>query len=551
MPAEIRSLRWRRFIAKYVTYLEIFAYAMVVIVGTALIVAWTYRVDVTADSKDGNLKALEHDIKAANECVVLRLPVPDKAKVKKGQVVAEVCTDPEYVKSHQAMERLKAALETLKPAEPAESESNQEGENGETGQGQAASPTVSPAHAVLIKKLEAELAAWDAANTPEGEAVTATADGMLWLGSCTTGTVCAADKTLFGIRDFNVLQVAVTFEAANAHACRPGLPGFVEINAEQSYETLVRLNTDDSWVPFVGSRLSQFTTVADEEIRDTITKSVKNRLLLDADKAKTDDFPLPAKTFSNITVRVSADLGKGALPAGKAPTTTALRSQDFRTVRHDAVCIKGKHLADIKLLNVDVGAAAPKYVKPKKKGPKAEGGAATATATVQTASAKSGGAGTGTASGAAATTTAAAEVDSAPDTRTPMEKIQDLLRRELFDRPIEAGGDKFHVTGDPDRVVVNVKLTAEMGEEDWDLEKKPKGYAKDELPDVDERSDDEGSGEVKLQKRKFSGTLQLVDPDPHLKAEVERLARDGKALKVKAKLVVRRTPFAMMLFRKH
>ena len=122
MPAEIKSLRWRRFVAKYVTYLEIFAYFMVVLVGTALTVAWTYKVDVTADSKDGDLKALEHDIKAAKECVVIRLPIPDKEKVEKGQVVAEVCTDPEYIKSHQAMDRLKAALETLKPPEPEESE---------------------------------------------------------------------------------------------------------------------------------------------------------------------------------------------------------------------------------------------------------------------------------------------------------------------------------------------------------------------------------------------------------------------------------------------
>ena len=46
MPTEIRSLRWRRFIAKYVTYLEVFAYFMVVLVGTGLIVAWTYKVEV-------------------------------------------------------------------------------------------------------------------------------------------------------------------------------------------------------------------------------------------------------------------------------------------------------------------------------------------------------------------------------------------------------------------------------------------------------------------------------------------------------------------------
>ena len=53
MPARIKSLRWRRFIAKYITYLEIFAYMMVVLVGGGVITAWCYHVDVTAESKEG------------------------------------------------------------------------------------------------------------------------------------------------------------------------------------------------------------------------------------------------------------------------------------------------------------------------------------------------------------------------------------------------------------------------------------------------------------------------------------------------------------------
>ena len=499
MPPEIKSLRWRRFVAKYVTYLEILAYALVFIVGTALIVAWTYEVDVTADSKDGTLNAHEHVIKLDSECVVIRLPVADKTDVKRGDLVAEVCTDPDFVKRYRAMEGVRKALDGLK--------------------GMATSPTAAP----LIERFESDLAAWDEAEKPAYQAVTATATGTLWLGACTTGTAYAAEKKMFGIRDFNVLEVTLTFEAANAFACRPGLSGYIEVNAEQADESLVRLSTDDvPWVPFVGSRLSQFTAVADEEIREVVSKAVKGRLLLDRDKAKTDDFPLPAKDLKEIVVRVSADPIEGDPPTGKATTTTALRSHDFRAAEVDAVCIKGKHQADVTLFDVDVGAAATKYVKPEVEEPEEDE------------------AGTDDPGSAAE-----------PDARPPMEQIRDLVHKGLFNRTILSGEARLHVTGELEGMVVNVKLAAELQEEEWDLDLHPKGYALEDLPDVGERSADDGTKQVKFTKRKFVGTLRLVEPDPHLCEEVKQLALKGKGLKVKGKLIVRRTPFAMMLFRKH
>ena len=501
MPPEIKSLRWRKFIAKYVNYLEIFAYAMIILVGTALVVAWTYKVEVTADSKDGDLKAHEYAIELDQECVIVRLPVLDKTDVKKGDVIAQVCTDADFIKRYTAMKSVRSALEGL--------------------QGMAASVTATPAEQALMEQLKADLNAWDAAEAPACQAVTATANGTLWLGPCTTGTVYAADKKIAGIRDFNLLEVSLAFETKNAHACLPGQPGYIEVNAEQTFETLIRLDTDHvPMVPVVGSRLSQFTTLADQEIRELIEGAIKNRLLLDRDKAKTEDFPLPVKDFKNVKVNISGKPEVGS-PTGKATTTTILLSQDFRALQLDAVCIKGKHYADLTLLDLSAGEAAKEYVEPK------EDAEESAEATPDASEEK-------------------------PDSRSTEEKIHDLLRGHLLNRPISIGGETHHVKEELEGLVVNVKMSAELKDEDWDLEAWPEGYALEDLPDVADRAEgDEGTKHVKLTKRKFTGTLRLLDPDPLLKARVKQLALDGKALKVKGKLIVSRTPFAMMLFRKH
>lgn len=508
MPPQIKSLRWRRFIAKYVTYLEIFAYAMVLVVGTGLIVAWTYKVDVTADSKDGTLKALEYDVTLDKQCVIVRLPVPDKTDVREGQVVAEVCTDPTFISRHQTMERVRSALASL--------------------QGMAASVTATPGEQALMRQLEVKLVAWDKTDTPSRQQLKAPAHGTLWLGACTTSTVYAPDRKIMGIRDFSTLEASLAFEARNAHACRPGQPGHIEVNAEQTFETLVRLDTDlVPWVPVAGSRLSQFSTIADEQIRSLLTDAVKGRLLLDRDKAKTHDFPLSAKTLNNIKVIVSGKPRKGP-PVGVAATTTALVSQDFRAQTLRAVCTKGKHQADVTLLDVDAAQKAKKYVKPN---PKGKGPTQTGKGSTPSPQDKS-------------------NAGSRP--KSAMEKLRSILHRRLLDRPMSIDGKTHHIHGRLDDLVVNIKLTTEMADQDWPIKDRPTGYARSELPDVADRAGrDRGSKHVKCTKRTFTGTLRLIGPDPLLCERVKQLALEGKALKVKGKLIVGRTPFAMMLFRKN
>ena len=61
---EIKNLRLRRFVAKYITYLEIFSYTFVVLVGGAVIWTWCYRVPVTAKTAAAPLNPFEYAVKA-------------------------------------------------------------------------------------------------------------------------------------------------------------------------------------------------------------------------------------------------------------------------------------------------------------------------------------------------------------------------------------------------------------------------------------------------------------------------------------------------------
>lgn len=463
MPPRIQSLRWRRFVAKYVTYLEIFAYGMVLVVGGGLIVAWTYKVDVVADSKEGDLKPYEHEINAAKDCLVVRLPVANKTDVRKGDVVARVCAEPDWIKRYQAMAEVRTALEQM--------------------QAMAASVTATSQERAVMESLAGGLAVWDAAAEPTLEPIVAPADGTLWLGSCTTGTRVAADKKLCVVKDFNILRAKLAFETSNAFACRPGLPGWVEVNTEQKDETLVRLNTDTlPYVPYFGSRLGLFSSIAADDIRSAVTKDLKGKGLLDRDRANTNDFPLPADSFAGITVFVDGR------PRETQAQASALESEDFRVGRFPALLVDGEQSADLTLLKVGDAAA---------------------------------------------------------------KTIRDLVDANLAGRPVIVDGEHITIEKSED-LVVNVEVSAKLVEEEWPWREKPHGIPTDQLPDVSERAKgDKGSKHVKSKKRKYTGNVQIVDPEPHLRAYVKQLILDGKSLKVKAKIVTKRTPFAMMLFRKH
>jgi len=457
---EIKSMRMRRFIAKYIRYLEILAYTLILLVGTGVVMAWCWRVDVTCKSDAVELAPFEHTVKAPAECVVLELPVAENAPVRKGQVVAVVCTNAQWVARAKAESGLREALDALRAA-----------------------PVTADEDGAFAGIVEARMVEWNKRLPPESVPIESPADGVLGLKGLATGAVVLAGKKLVKVKDFSLLRGEFTFSDKNAYLCRPGMKGWVEINTKQGFETVVMLDVDTRpGVPYFGARRDEFTQLAAAEIRAAFTNAVLGKELLDAERAKLGDFALPVSGVNNVAIQIR---GHGKL-VDRAQT--ALEPEGFRIERHPALLIDGSHTAGLTLIEVD------------------------------------------------------------PDARA---KVAGLLSQSLADKPIAVPGGHYVLEEGIEKFVFSLEAKAKKKMPAWDWKARPEGSDAETL--LAQEQPGQGvtpSKKVKYKARKFAGTVQLVAPDKRLQALVQRLAREDKALSVKAHIVVGRTPFAMLLFRK-
>jgi hypothetical protein len=121
-----QSLPMRRFIARYMNYVEVFGYLFVLTILGGILFACFYRMDVTAaHEKDPEIRAHEVLVRAARDTAVSRLLVTEPlAPVQAGQPIAEV-----WEGTPDAVDRLRgvAALESM-----ARRDSAMAGTSGET-----------------------------------------------------------------------------------------------------------------------------------------------------------------------------------------------------------------------------------------------------------------------------------------------------------------------------------------------------------------------------------------------------------------------------------
>jgi len=93
-----KSLRIRRFIAKYIGYVQIFSWAFVAFIATGVCVLWFVKVDDTAGSQEASeIRPHEELVTRAADAVVLRVLVPNHTDVAAGQALVEVSDDPVWI----------------------------------------------------------------------------------------------------------------------------------------------------------------------------------------------------------------------------------------------------------------------------------------------------------------------------------------------------------------------------------------------------------------------------------------------------------------------
>jgi hypothetical protein len=99
-----RSLRMRRFIAKYIQYLTIFGYLYVALVGIVVATLWFVKVDEVATGS-AEIRPHEEVLRHQTDVVVMDLLVENHADVSAGQDLVTICTDPASAKSNGSPEK--------------------------------------------------------------------------------------------------------------------------------------------------------------------------------------------------------------------------------------------------------------------------------------------------------------------------------------------------------------------------------------------------------------------------------------------------------------
>ena len=93
--SKTRSIRTRRFIAKYMWYLEIFSYILIIIIGSLIIFAFTWEIDMVEKGSPASLVPTKIEISSEEQCKIISIEVVDSAEVFKGQALAIIDTENE------------------------------------------------------------------------------------------------------------------------------------------------------------------------------------------------------------------------------------------------------------------------------------------------------------------------------------------------------------------------------------------------------------------------------------------------------------------------
>jgi multidrug resistance efflux pump len=108
-----KSLRTRRFVAKYVNYIEVFGYLFVATLAAGIFGAVFYEVDdAVQQDKDPIIQPKETIVKENKAVYVNRLFVTEPyQQVRKGDPIVEVIDRPKWVERYKAVSHLRAALD--------------------------------------------------------------------------------------------------------------------------------------------------------------------------------------------------------------------------------------------------------------------------------------------------------------------------------------------------------------------------------------------------------------------------------------------------------
>ena len=248
----------RRFVARYIAYLEVFGFLFVATMAIVIAVLWVWQVDDVAQAYQNPLiKPYEHVVIHPANVVVLKMLLPNHAEVIEGQPIAEICNDPAWVSRYAAAQQATALALTL--------DSNQM--KGAWTHGEETLR-------VLLQKASAH---WEEQRAAMPKVnLLAPHSGVVTVDKRKEGTVVLAGKEIAEIIDFGDLRISGDFRGTNQAYARVGQPIKVEILMTYGSETLLStIEQPGKWLSGSG----QFNSAAEGTVKNILNQYFANKLV--------------------------------------------------------------------------------------------------------------------------------------------------------------------------------------------------------------------------------------------------------------------------------
>jgi multidrug resistance efflux pump len=354
-PRGRRSPAMKRFMARYIFYLEVFGYVIVSLVALAVISCFFFQVDdVIRPEKEVPITARTEAVKPDADALVTRVFVRNHQPVRRGDPLVEVVESPPWMSRFLAMRQMRALLDEL--AAPGQS-SELAKKRAKAARGQAPEAKEDEPQETLPplprtpeqEKLRAlaaqQLAEWETHVAPKAPRIVLSApiDGVVVAPDDLEFRRVDADAEILKVADLNDLRVAGKFMGETVADARTGQKANIKAIVPD-YKTGLVFRGDT--VPrgryfWQKERISSYRLL-DPKIKEIVKDAFKGRTI-----TQRDDIPFQVTDVTGVEVDsdlTSSETGAAAKESivGDAPAELALTGQ----------VVKGMHRVTVQVADL-------------------------------------------------------------------------------------------------------------------------------------------------------------------------------------------------------
>ena len=503
-----QSLRVKRFMARYIIYLEIFGFVTVTAVALAIVACFFWKVD---DIIRGDVVAIQpraESIKWKADALVVRVLVQKHQQVRKGDALIEVVDDPQWMSRYLVMRQMRTLLDEFDaPGQAAElarkrlEEAQEKAREAALAGVKKAGPTLTetkkeeeeekpplpvvpltPEEQKVRATIQQRLAVWEKQTVPRSPRIVICApiSGVVVAPDDLDFKKIDADAEILKVVDLSDLRLTAKLSGDTAADARTGQTATIKA-IYPDYKTGVTFRGDtvpEGSYRWQNERVTSYSLL-DASIKDKVKDAFKDRTI-----TRQDDIPFNVTEVTDV--ELNSDLQTVPVDESEVatPDKSVLPADAPAELELSGKVVEGKHLLVVQLTDVP-----PAVIK------------------------------------------------------EANDSVTNKLRGKVVAVPQEPeteGGEApirhLRVEG-----VGNTRIIAKMkGEND-----KAKGPTK-ELKREAKRNSIRGG----FLERQYEATVQIQNPPPFLKAKVLELLEQGKEVKAKVELKTGRRPVAFLLLRR-